>query len=149
MSEKPNFEPKDEDIDLTWGEKPEKTAEAESDYDASDSRRSFLKNLGLGAIGAVGVGVGTKLGIDQAEKNEEIQILNLVNGQTTEVAVPEGFGVDYFYPRSGWHNGRDSVALYYYREAVRRLNPGVDTSKLLVGQRIMVPIREGEVLSQE
>lgn len=122
---------------------------AEEDFDADDSRRSFLKKMGIFAAGVTTGAVGVKALEGFAEHSDKEELARLMEGKTLTAPVPKGLGIDYFYPRSGWNEGNESVSLYGYRKAVEELNSNIDTSKLQEGQVITVPVRNGETLSQQ
>lgn len=121
----------------------------DEDFDAEDSRRSFLKKMGIFTAGLATGSIATRLAANSGEHSEKAELARLLEGKTIETTVPKDFGVDYFYPRSGWHEGEGSVSLYGYRDAVEKLNPESDTSHLQEGQVITVPVRNGETLSQQ
>lgn len=121
---------------------------SDQDFNAEDSRRSFLRKMGIFAAGVASGVVGSKMVGEFTEHSEKEELARLLEGKTISASVPKGLGVDYFYPRSGWHEGDGSVSLYGYREAVAKLNPETDTSRLQEGQAITIPVRNGETLSQ-
>ncbi|MBW6431620.1 twin-arginine translocation signal domain-containing protein [Patescibacteria group bacterium] len=141
-----------EDVSETPNQSADNEALDESKLDLTDdsgmTRRDFIKNLAgasaaIATLGAVGPkaaeylqGIGEK---DLTEKTEELK------SKTIKLKVPNGFGIDHFYQRSGWNVGEKSIDATTYREIVKKIN-NLENSSLIAGAEITIPIRDGNSL---
>lgn len=126
------------------GLKDARIAESKEDNSSRISRREFIIG-GLAFLAGLSVKPGYEKLREIGEQKLEEKINMLLSGEIADVNVPKGYGIDHFYARSGWNEGEDSVDSFTYREAVMKLNDMENTS-LQEGQRLSVPIREGQSL---
>lgn len=111
----------------------------DKDFNASDSRRSFLKKLGILGVGLVGTGLAGKEYGEHLNSERE-SILNEMMASTTEVIVEPGDNLWNFYETSGWKE----VDFENFHEAVKRLNPNENIDNLKPTMGIVIPKRAEE-----
>jgi hypothetical protein len=141
-----------EDIGETPSQPVNEEAIDESKLDLSDdsgmTRRDFIKNMAgasaaiatLGAVGPKAAEYLQEIGEkDLDEKTEELK------KRTINLTVPNGFGIDHFYQRSGWNIGEKSIDATTYREVVKNIN-NLENSSLMAGAEITIPVRDGNDL---
>ncbi len=153
MPEK-NMEFYDPEIDMEWNTAEDgyqnqsknilEKEDAESENNQGFTRREFV----IGALGFT-AGILAKPAYEKVreigEQRLEDKINMLLSGKIANVNVPERYGIDHFYARSGWNEGGGCVDSFTYREAVMKLN-NMESVLLQENQALQVPIREGQSL---
>lgn len=98
----------------------ERMSSNEDDYNKSDSRRSFLKKLGIIGAGTAIAGTGIYAAKKHGE-NEKEEIIEKLTNSYQEKTAQENDTLWGFYQESGWREQNVSELAYY--EAAENLNP--------------------------
>lgn len=115
-------------------------SEAEINYKSEDSRRSFLKKLGVIGLGAAATIMGIEKTKEYGEKRAKETIQGLIDGPKKDIIVKKGDTLWGIYSRSGYTD----IPADYYIEALKRLNPELKTEQLQENSKVVAPWKSAE-----